>query len=100
MTTANAAPTGAMTLPTQFTRFQYGAFRLGSGLSLHCLTRGRLLPKVFARMTSAEKAEAKQWPGDREERVAAASLPNSKSFMLVLFCDRVESISRVAGRET
>jgi hypothetical protein len=25
-----------------------------------------------------EKSEAKQWPGNKEERVDAASLPNSK----------------------
>jgi hypothetical protein len=32
----------------------------------------------FARRTSTEKVEAKQWPGDKEERIASASLSNSK----------------------
>jgi hypothetical protein len=39
------------------------------------------LPAVdqgFARRTSTAKAEAKQWPGDKEERIASASLSNSK----------------------
>jgi len=39
MTTAKAAPTGAITLPNPIHEVQHRAFGLGRCLPLHCLSR-------------------------------------------------------------
>jgi len=47
MTTARAAPTGEITLPTQFTRLSTVSFGLGRSLTLYGLARLWRLPKVL-----------------------------------------------------
>ena len=78
MTTARAAPTGAMTFPTQLTRFST-APSAARPFGLALPDPSPAADPGFGRETSWAETEMKRWPGDKQERAERAPLSNSKA---------------------